>query len=550
MDPLATRRSRSTLLALAAVALAAWSIAGYAQDDFLRRPAEGFARRFSLDRRRPLEVAAMRLERSPDGAAAVAVDAALEDVREPAPPADIGPELRALWLESAKDAGEELAGARDLELAAMSRRPGRAQHRFLLGQVVFAQQSRAGSGDDPARWIAPLVLAGSAAPGLDPIFTFLGDASLASWARLSPEQRRDVASQIQRAMMDSGFVARSLLRAGSALGRDEALGLVPDQAPTLRAASDALAHDGDLARVAALRPRLDKALRAERDLGIARISERLAAGDLEGARSACQEWIARSPAAEFDDPSGRAQAARVLELWPNDTGGAWRTDPRGELVRYFLNHREKDVRADALVRATDALSAVPETVRARVRLLAGEAAEAEDIRQKSGTPNSYEWTPYLLDVARAKLALGDAAGARAVLKGLSPTAADGCDVLLLRRDVAASLGDEAETAIVEDRLRWLRRDNVPAEAWSAGGAMTVCLDGKGDRRLRVSIDAAGPAIVAYGWNGGREGSVLVPKGPSVLTLPLPALQGRQIFSVTGETGGRVVPGAVTFVPKA
>jgi hypothetical protein len=547
VDPLVIRRPRSTALAAVALLLVAWSLFGFVQDQRSRGAAERFARRFTLDRRRPLEVAAMGLERSPDGAAAVAVDAALEDARGSGPPIDIEPEARALWVQAALGLGVELELARDLMLDAVGYRPASARDRFLLGSVVYAAQARSLAGD-PRQWIEPLTLAASAAPGLDPIFSQMGGAYLESWPRLSPGQRKGAALAWQRAFADPGFVARALLPAGAILGREQAVRLVPEQASSLRAAFDALARDGDVARAAALRPRLERALREDRDLGIAKIRQRLASGDLEGARSLCQEWLTRSPAGEFDDPSGRAQTARVLELWPSDTGGAWRTDPRGELVRFFLNRRETEVRGDALLRATDALTGVPDTVRARVRFLAGDPAGADDVLQKSGRPGSFEWVPYLVEVARVKLAAGDAGGARVVLKGLSPSVTDGCDVLLLRRDVAAALGDEAEAAVVEERLRWLRRDSFPAEAWSAAGSMSLCLDDKfpRGRKLRISIDAAAPAILSFGWNGGREGSVLVPKGPSTVTLPLPPLSGRQTLSVSSEAGGAISVGSASI----
>jgi hypothetical protein len=547
VDPLVIRRPRSTALAAASLALMAWSLLGFVQDQRLRGGADAFARRFTLDRRRPLEVAGMSLERSPDGASAVAVDAALEDARGSGPPVDLEPEARALWVQAALALAQELESSRNLMLDAVAYRPGSARNRFLLGSVVYTGQARSLAGD-PQQWIEPLTLAASAAPGLAPIFSQIGGAYLESWPRLSPEQRAGAAFAWQKAFADPGFVTRALLPAGALVGRDEVVRLLPADAASLRAAFDALARDGDVSRAAALRPRLEKALREDRDLGIAKIGQRLASGDLEGARSACQEWLVRSPAGEFDDPSGRAQAALVLELWPSDTGGAWRTDPRGELARFFLNRREKDVRGDALLRATDALTGVPDTVRARVRFLAGDAGGADDVLQKSGSPGSLEWAPYLTEVARGKLASGDAGGARAVLKGLSPSAADGCDVLLLRRDVAVALGDEAERAAAEERLRWLRRGSLPAEAWSAAGSMSLCLDDKAPagRRLRISIDAAGPAIVAFGWNGGREGSVLVPKGPSTLTLPLPPLAGRQILSVSSEAGAAISLGSATI----
>lgn len=493
----------------------------------------------------------MELDGSADGATAVAVAMALDDARGQAPPPELDPESRGLWAESARSVGEELDLARELVLDAAGRRPGRAQHRFLLGQAVHAAQGRTRSpAVDIRQWIVPFLLAGSAAPGLDPVFSFLGSAYLDAWEHLPADARGDAISVWKRAFMDPGFVSQSVLSASAAIGRGQVLRLLPDEAAPLRAASGAYAREGDVATVAELRPRLDRALRKERDLGIAKIAQGSAAGDLEGARSACQDWLAKSPATEFDDARGRSQVARVLELWPNDVGGAWRTDPRGELIRFFLNRREKDVRPDALLRATEILTGVPDTVRAQVWLLAGDLAGAEEILRKSGNAGSLEWTPFLVKVARGKLARGEAKGARETLQGLSAAATEGCDVLLTRREIAAALGDQAEIANNDDRLRWLRRDSLPAEAWSASGSMSLCLDGgAAGRKLSVAIEAERPAMVTFGWNGGRQGSILLPRGDGTLTVQLPALTGRQTFSVSSEAGGPIQPGAVAIGPE-
>lgn len=547
MELRTTRRPRSVTLALGALALGVWSIAGFVDDARIRESATDFARHFTLDERRPLEIGAMGLEHSADGAAAVAVDAALEDALGEGPPQEVEPRIRALWQRAGREIVPELESSRGLALEALRRRPGRAQHRFLVGRVAYELDARSGKKADPALWLEPLSLAAVAAPGLDPIFVTIGGAYLDSWPRIPAERRSDAPKIWQRAFMDPGFVTRGLLPIAGILGTDTAISLVPDRAGALRAAFDAMTRAGDVPRAAAMRPRLDRALRAEREEGLVRIQRRLEAGDLEGARTECLQWLSRSPAAEFDDAAGRAQTARLLELWPNDTGGSWRTDPRGELVRYFLNRREKAIAGEVLVRATEALTAVPDTVRARVRLLAGDLPGAEEIRAKSPSPTSYDWVPYLVEVARGKLASGDAGGARAILKSLSASAAEGCDVLVLRRDVATALGDAAEEAIVAERLRWLRRDTFPPDAWSASGILSVCLDDRPPRTrgLRVSILADGPAIVAWGWNGGRDSFILVPRGSSTLTLPIPSLFGRQTVSVFREAGASISLGAVT-----
>jgi hypothetical protein len=493
----------------------------------------------------------MRLERTADGATAVAVDAALEDAGGGRPPAEVSPEQQALWLQASRAVVDELEAARGLVLEAVARRPGRARQRFLMAQIAYALDVHSGGKADPRLWIEAFRSASSAAPGLDPIQTALGTAYLENWTRLSATDKTEVGPTWRRAFLDPGFVSKALGPVARLIGPDQALALVPDRAPSLRAASDSLKTSGDLERAAGLRPRLDRALRDEREQGLAAIARRLEAGNLEGARTECLDWIGRSSPAEFDDAAGRAQAARLLELWPNDTGGPWRTDPRGQLVRYFLDHRERDVPAEALVRATDALTAVPETVRARVRLLAGDLPAAEAIRERSSVPGSYEWVPYLVELGRGKLASGDAGGARAVLKGLSASAAEGCDALILRRDVALALGDAEEAAAVTRRLAGTFQDVFPAEAWSAGGLMSLCLDQKatGKSQIRIALQTDGPSIVAFGWNGGRQGSVFVPGGSSSLVLRVPELSGRQTLFVAREAGSPVSLGPVGLEPR-
>ena len=189
-------------------------------------------------------------------------------------------------------------------------------------------------------------------------------------------------------------------------------------------------------------------------------------------------------------------------------------------------------------------------MRARVRLLAGDPDGAEEIRQRSGKETAFEWTPYVIEVALQRLARGDPKGARAVLASLSASASEGCDVLLARREVATALADQEEIASVDERLKRLRRDAMPAEAWSAGGSISLCLTGGADRRMQVAIEAPSSAIVDYGWNGGRQGSVLVPRGSSVLIVPLPTSTGRQTFSVSTAAGGPIHPGATGLLPGA
>ncbi len=203
-----------------------------------------------------------------------------------------------------------------------------------------------------------------------------------------------------------------------------------------------------------------------------------------------------------------------------------------------------------MLSAVEVLSAVPETVEARVRLLAGDESGAMDMMRRSGAASAYEWVPFRVAAARAELEGGDTGKARALLGGLSATAAEGCDALACRRDVARALGDAAEVAYAEGRLDAMDRTAFPPEAWAESGSMTVCVPKPGVRRLRVEIEAARPAIVRYGREGGRSGAILVPAGAGSYAFPIQTSVGRQILSVSAEAGGPIRLGAATLDPGA
>ncbi|MGH9364098.1 MAG: hypothetical protein ACRD1B_02375 [Thermoanaerobaculia bacterium] len=263
---------------------------------------------------------------------------------------------------------------------------------------------------------------------------------------------------------------------------------------------------------------------------------------MAGLRDACRVWATAHPVREQDRPEGRAQAARVLELWPNDTAGSWLGDPRADLVRFFLNGRESDVSGEAMAGAVEALSGVPDTIGARARLLAGDFDGAQTLVGRSQTVGSFEWTPFFVALAQYELKQEHPPEARRALERLAPAARDECDVLLVRRQVARALQDGAETDAIHQKLGLLQADSFPPEAWSANGTLSLCLDPERarGRALSVRLAARQPALVGYGWDGGRLGSLLVRDGAR-LTIPLEGLSGRRAFSVSAIVGEPVRP---------
>ncbi len=541
-----TQRFWRVLLAGVCLLLAAASVAYYELDLRSGKPAERFERAFSIDLRWPLDVEMMRLQPSGDLASDVVVNAALRGVPGSVRLEDLSPRLRKAWVESASRRDEELRGARDLMLDAIATRPGWAYHRFLLGQVVYAAAKR-GENADPVRrpdlWAKPLSWAAAAAPGIDAIWVALGGAYLEAWSELTPAMRAETPAVLRRAFLDQGFVSRSFLPAVAALGRSEAMRLLPETTHLLDAAAQAFSQEGDVQGAALLMARMERAERRERAADLREIEERYRLGEVDRLRTACLAWVSTHPANDFDDPVGRAQAARVLELWPSDRQGSWRSDARAELVRFFLNGREFDVKGETLARSLESLSGVPQAVLARVKLLTGNLGGADEPARGPQGVDASEWTAYFVDLAKLELKRGRAREARAALERVSPDAREECEVLLTRREVARALRDGAELENVNQRVESLRIGSHSAEAAlpSLQATLSFCLDAewaKG-RVLTLEIEVAAPAVLVYGWDGGRSGTLSALEDSSILRVPLRGLSGWRSFSVRASAGGPV-----------
>jgi hypothetical protein len=530
--------------------LAAASLAHYWSDLRLREPADRFVRRFSLDRRHPLEIAAMGLEPSGDLASAMAVDTALAE--EPSGKLSSGP------LSQERGSGrpalrrlDELAQARDLMLGALEVRPGWPFHPYLLGRAV-AELSISPLGVDSSSrcdlWAVPLRQATAAAQGVDAMAEARAAAYLNEWPRLDAALRGEAPSVLRRAFLNPDFVSRQFGNAVSALGPPQTLLLLPDAPKPLQAAIKTLSRTGDILSVMELYGRLQRTERSERADDLRKVEQRERRADLEGKRTACSNWIYAHSIADFDDAPGRAEVARLLELWPNDQWGAWSSDPRAELVGFFLNGRQRDVRGEVLARAVEALAGVPSSVRAQAKILAGDESGALKLAEQAEA-DPIEWTSFFIDLARFEIRQGNPAQARAALERLAPTALEDCDALLVRRELARILGDGGEVESVGLKLM---STAALRESWSAGGTLSICLDPTRTpgRVLAVSLQSEAPAVVSYGWDGGRSGIVLVSKGEDVLRIPLGGMAGRRSLWIKALAGGPIQPGRAALEPPS
>ena len=533
-------------------AVLAASTLNWRADEASRAAALSFAKTYGFAERRPAWIESARLAPSGDLAAAVVLDGARGDVLGGVDWNALSPDGRQAWLRDLPRIDEELVDARRLAVSAVWARPGWAYHRFLLGQVVYVAARRGPprkAGEKSPEWDPPLAQAALAAPGDDAVAAFRAGALLESWEGLPEDLRLETPHVLRRAFVDAGFVARSFPTAVMTVGRDAALASLPESASPLQVAVDAASAAGDVEAAASLRSRWERAEAREGAEDLARIEERVRSRDFESVRLRCRAWALRHTPGALDGPVRRREAARLLELWPEESAGPWRNDPRADLSRYFLEGRLGDVDGGALARADEALSGVPDPIRARVRLAAGDRLGWEEVVRRAEGVGSLGWTPFFADLTRAEAKLGHLEGARVALARIAPAALEECDVLLVRRDLARLARDGQELASLQRDLGLTRRREFPPEAWADGRHLSLCVDPEedADAILDVRIGGAEPALAAWGWDGAlAPGAVLLlPGRDEPIHVPLAGLSGRHALSLY-VLAGRVTASAASL----
>jgi hypothetical protein len=533
-------------IASLAIVLALASVFRYDRDIRDRDAAQRFLIDFDVAARRPAEAATLALVPAADLGANVVADIALGDAVGTVRLADASPDLRARWLRAVERVDDELLAARSLTLDALAERPGWPAHWTMLGELVYASERRAPRSPNLAEaklWQEPLHIGLSYFPGDDGASTFASTAYLETWPELSPDMRARAAAGFRRALLDPSFSTRTFPVLIEATGAEDAITLLPSEPATLRAAFDSLAQAGDVSRAASVYHRWESAEWDARQAGLREIEERARLNDVEKLRSLAVDWMAHHPATDFDTPAGRAQVLRVLHLTVNDRIGTWQSDPRSSVVRFFLNRRIAPDRAGArgleiasggtaIANAVNSLTGVPEPIRARARLLGGDIEGARSIFERSDSAGSFEWTPFLLDLAEFRMMQGSAEDARAALEGLAPAARNECDALIVRRKIAR-LGGENENPTVAHET------TVPP--WSSSGVLSLCIDPEEAdlQQLTATIESPAPALVSWGWNDGRQGAAYIAAGRSTLRVPLAGHSGRSNFFIRALAGGPI-----------
>ena len=528
---------------LAWILLGAFAVANWQQDRVLREEAFRFARKYRFDVRRPLTLGEIAVAPAGDLAVESAVSGAIDDLMAPMPWGSLTFDERQLWLEAVTGFDDEMAEAERLVLAALRARPGWAYHRFQLGQVVYLADRRqvdARKRRPKENWDVPLALAVAAAPEDDAIHAFRAGAWLETWDTLPEPWKRKAPDLFRRAFLDADLVQRGIRVAFTVLGREKALSLLPEDSRALRRARDVMGRSGDTEAAARLHERWERAERAERTLEMEKLERREHQGDVDGLRIGCTRFAARHPPRDIDSPAERKRFARLLQLWPADVAGQWRSDPRGDLVRFFLDGRESGVDPAVLSRSISILTNVPEVMRARAHLMASDRYAGEETVRRSESVGTLAWTPFFVDLARQDLKEGLVDSAAAALGRISNAAQGECDVLLARRAVARAAGNRADEARTSAALAASRPGSFPAPEWADGQSLSLCVDPEADAgsALEVAVLPEGPALATWGWDG-ADSSWRHISGPAVLRVSLSGMSGRRTFSLRILAGAKV-----------
>lgn len=528
------------MLACVALALSVLAVFHYRREVSWRLESESFFRHFSLDKTRPLDLQAMRLEPAGDLASDVAVDGALR-------------ELMTIPRSNSGISDGMLVAARNLILDSIERRPGSVHHLLLLGEVAHAEQSGKiaspdGSPLQVVLWAHPFRVASAAAPGMDAAWEAFASSGVTSWSHLGPREQAEVTVALRRAFFDPHFVQREFPLAVATLGGPAAVRLLPQIAQPLRVAVQTSLKGGDVATAGLLFRSADRAERRQRSEDLRKIEVRGRLRDLEGMRRDCTSWVTEHSVLDFGDPQGLAQVDRVLDLWPDDRVSEWSMDPRSDLVSFCLDRTRGEVNSQAIVRAVDSLLGVPASVRARARLMAGDFRGAEEIAENDHAGSSIEWTPFFVSLARLQRLQGDSLSARSALDRVIPAAREDCDVLLERRAIGRALSNREEIDRSQQAL-FKRRVADLQSSWTAAGMLTLCVDPEalGGMIVDVDLESTGPSFVSFGWEGGRLGSLVVDPTASV-SFPLAGLSGRRTLWLRTRAGATTRPTATRLRP--
>lgn len=509
-----------------------------------------FARTYWIAERWPDTLAAVAVEPAADLMAAPLLRVTMKDMVGSTPLRSLTPAQRDLWIQSVASLPRQHADATNLALDGLAARPG-----WALSAVQVADLRLAAEWRDPAsvskveRWLVPMRIASRWAPADRSVSASWAVAALQRWPLLSSEQKSEARKVISLALESHEFVSQALPLAATVLGASDLLELLPDRPETLALAQRVLSPVAPFDLLVRLHERWEVVERARRKEEQREITNLLARDRRARAAARAREWLQKHPVRVFDDAQGRAQARALVPAIADGATGEWASDPRGDLIRYFLDGPQRQVERGTLLDVVEGLQNVPDPVRARLLFSGGDYGWRK-ILENTDTAGSVDWTPFFVDMTRRLIQEGKRIEAAEVAGRISRFSQRDCEVLLVRRELARLADNRTQMAELERLWPEAFPAEIPIPAGAAGKPLTVCLDPEqtGPLALEVSVDSPGPALVWTGWDGGREQTHQI-NGATELSIPLAGLSGRRIFGLGTLVGAEVSLLRLRLVPK-
>lgn len=507
-------------LALVACGLAFASYALFDADRAARVPAQQFAERYTMPLRNPDTVSSLRFAPSGDFAGDLVADATLHDVASPVRLTDLEPAVRDAWIDSVQSQDAQLESACGVMLDALAARPGWPYHAILLGQLVYTREAQSLSPDLVAkyrRWAEPLNAGARSAPADAQLWQVLALAYLQTWPDLAHAHANEAANVFRNAFASPEFVRAAFIPATRTIGVDAAVANLPDVPKSLWSAYQLLASSGDVRSAWRVHQRWDQVEWRQRDIDLRALEQIATRRDAGVISRACRAWAAAHSVWDYDTPAARAQAARVLDLWPVSDSGRWPNDPRMDMINYFLAGRSESIDGAILARAAGPIAGVPLSRQAQLHVLASDITSAESFARSTESFGTLEWTPYIIELSRYWLRKGDREKALAALDAVAPAARSECEAGIAQREASAQF---VAAALPRVGLQWIGRASVP-----------LCLAKRSAVKVTFSLVSGDAVIVDYGWDGARTGSMLLTQGDHPAEVVLPPLAGQRTVTL-------------------
>jgi hypothetical protein len=220
------KRASSILIAIVSAAATFASYVGYAQDRDARSALYKWSNRFNLSLRHPDVVDSLEYAPSADFGADLLTDVTLRDVAAPVDLTKLEPAVRIAWLDAVPRFDEQMRATVNIELVAIGERPGWPYHSALLGQVVYARDARAVSGDLVRRynrWCKPLYIAAANAQSDETLWQALAISYIQTWPDLRVVHELTSRSVFVHAFSDVTFVRAALRPAITIVGTSSVL---------------------------------------------------------------------------------------------------------------------------------------------------------------------------------------------------------------------------------------------------------------------------------------------------------------------------------------